>query len=207
MSKFYEPSVEAVVQHNRNIFEPDSDAVTEALEILRNNDLSTLHSYDAINDQENEDLQSEIRDDSNNKESFNNQPSEHLGSQNSSDEPTPGGSIKAYNQPSDISDDHLHESVRSLNAQQPDAYNIVLSWCRNKVKNMNSLKPVDIKPIYLLITGGAGTGKSHFFKTIYHTATKTSRHGITNPEKPTILLMAPTGVAAFNINGGTIVPL
>ena len=60
MSKFYEPSVEAVVQHNRNIFEPDSDAVTEALEILRNNDLNTLHSYDAINDQENEDLQSEI---------------------------------------------------------------------------------------------------------------------------------------------------
>ena len=69
MSKFLvlnEPSVEAVVQHNRNIFEPDSDAVTEAIEILRNNDLSTLHSYDAINDQENEDLQSEIRDDSNN---------------------------------------------------------------------------------------------------------------------------------------------
>ena len=94
-----------------------------------------------------------------------------------------------------------------MNAQQRDAYNIVLSWCRNKVKNMNSLKPVDIKPIYLLITGGAGTGKSRFFKTIYHTATKTSRHGITNPEKPTILLMAPTGVAAFNINGGTIVPL
>ena len=60
MSKFYEPGIEAVVQHNRNIFEPDSDAVTEALEILRNNDLSTLHSYDAINDQENEDLQSEI---------------------------------------------------------------------------------------------------------------------------------------------------
>lgn len=60
MSKFYEPGIEAVVQHNRNIFEPDSDAVTEAIEILRNNDLSTLHSYDAINDQENEDLQSEI---------------------------------------------------------------------------------------------------------------------------------------------------
>lgn len=60
MSKFYEPGIEAVVQHNRNIFEPDSDAVTEVIEILRNNDLSTLHSYDAINDQENEDLQSEI---------------------------------------------------------------------------------------------------------------------------------------------------
>ena len=110
--------------------------------MLRNNDLSTLHSYDAINDKENEDFQSEIRDDSNDKESLNN-PSENLGSHDSLDEQFPGGSITAYNQPIDISDDHLRESVRSLNAQQRDAYNIVLSWCRNKVKNMNNLKPVD----------------------------------------------------------------
>ena len=151
MSKFCEPDVQAVVEHNRNIFEPDSDAVTEVLEMIRNNDLSTLHLYDTINDQENEDLQSETQDNSNDKESFNNRPSEHLGSQNSPDDQSPGGSITAYNQPIDISDDHLRESVRSLNAQQPDAYNIVLSWCRNKVKNMNSLKPVDIKPIYLFI--------------------------------------------------------
>ena len=92
----------------------------------------------------------DLKDDSNDKDSFNNQPSEHLGSQNSSDEPTPGGSITAYNQPLDITDDHLRESVRSLNVQQRDTYNIVLSWCRNKVKNMDSLKPVDIK--YLDIT-------------------------------------------------------
>ena len=107
MSKFYEPHVQAVVEHNRNIFQPDSGAVTEALEMLRNNDLCTLRSYDAINDQENEDLQSEIRDDSNDKESFNNQPSEHLGSQNSPDDQSPGGSITAYNQTMDISDNHL----------------------------------------------------------------------------------------------------
>lgn len=56
----------------------------------------------------------------------------------------------------------------------------------------------------MFITGGAGAGKSHLIKTIYHTATKTFRHGITNPEKPTVLLMAPTGVAAININGTTI---
>ena len=39
-----------------------------------------MHSYDAINDQENEDLQSQIQDESS-KDSFNNQPPEHLGSQ------------------------------------------------------------------------------------------------------------------------------
>lgn len=65
--------------YNKKIFQPDSDAVTEALEMMKNNELRTMHSYDAINDQENEDLQSQIQDESS-KDSFNNQPPKHLGS-------------------------------------------------------------------------------------------------------------------------------
>lgn len=49
MSKFCEPEVQAVVEHNKNTFDPDSDAVTEALETLRNSDLTMMCSYDAIN--------------------------------------------------------------------------------------------------------------------------------------------------------------
>ena len=41
-------------------------------------------------------------------------------------------------------------------------------------------------------------------KTIYHTAVKTFRHPPINPELPTALLMAPTGVAAINIKGTMI---
>ena len=33
-SRFYEPNVQEVVELNRSVFEPDADAVTEALEIL-----------------------------------------------------------------------------------------------------------------------------------------------------------------------------
>ena len=51
-SKFYEPNVQEVVELNRSVFEPDADAVTEALENLRNNQGNIIHSFDPINDQE-----------------------------------------------------------------------------------------------------------------------------------------------------------
>ena len=203
MSKFCEPNVQALVEQNKNVFQPDSDAVIEAFETLRNNDINTLHSYDPINDQENEDLQSQQQENPNNEELFNNLPPEHLGNITGFENSTTGA-VATYIQPSEISDDDLRESVRSLNTEQRNAYDIVLTWCRNKVKNMNSLKPQNVPSIHLFLTGGGGSGKSHLIKTIYHTATKTFRHGPTNTEKPTVLLMAPTGVAAININGTTI---
>ena len=46
--------------------------------------------------------------------------------------------------------------------------------------------------------------QSHLIKTMYHTAVKTFRHPPFNPALPTVLLMAPTGVAAVNIDGTTI---
>ena len=72
------------------------------------------------------------------------------------------------------------------------------------MKNMNSLKPVQVEPLYLFLTGGGGAGKSHVIKTIYHTAVKTFRHPSVNPELPIVLLMTPTGVGAINIDGTTI---
>ena len=135
-------------------------------------------------------------------ESFNQQQPSDLDPSQSSNQAS--GIVTYHNQPSEISDDELRESVRSLNAEQRYAYDTVLSWCRKLIKNMNSLKPVDVKPIYLFLTGGGGAGKSHLIKTMYHTAFKTFRHPPFNPELPAVLLLAPTGVAAININGTTI---
>ena len=61
-SKFPEPDVQAIVQHNRAIFEPGADAVTEAFEVLKSNQGNIIHSYDSINDQENADLEGEMHD-------------------------------------------------------------------------------------------------------------------------------------------------
>ena len=63
-TKFYEPDIQAIVEHNRAIFEPEADAVSEALEVVKSNQSNIIHSYDSINDQENADLQGEVQDDS-----------------------------------------------------------------------------------------------------------------------------------------------
>ena len=204
-SKFYEAEVQAVVERNSANFEPDADAVTEALEFLRNNKGNIIDcSYDSMNDQENADFQCEEQDDSGPNEPFNEQLPTHLASSSECENDLKlGMTMYMYNQQAEISDDKLREDVRSLNKRQRYAYDTVLTWCRSKIKNMNSLKPEEVKPIYLF-TGGAGAGKSHLIKAIYHTVKKTFRHAPMNPELPTVLLMAPTGVAAINIDGTTI---
>ena len=204
-SKFYEPNVQEVVELNRSIFEPDADAVTEALENLRNNQGNIIHSFDPINDQENSDLQIETQntDDTLPEESFNEQSPSDLGSSSDSSQQV-SQAISTYTQPTEISDDMLRYNVRSLNEKQRSAYNIALLWCRNTMKNLNCLKPEKLEPINLFVTGGAGAGKSPLIKAIYQTAIETFRYGTINPERPTVALMAPTGVAAININGTTI---
>lgn len=43
-----------IVKQNRTTFEPDADAVSEALEALRESEGNNLaHSFDCLNDQEN----------------------------------------------------------------------------------------------------------------------------------------------------------
>lgn len=80
-SKFCEPEVQAVVEQNRAIFEPDADAVLEALQTLRNSEGNNVHFFDALNDQENENLKFNMQsNDENEEESFNKQAPSHLAS-------------------------------------------------------------------------------------------------------------------------------
>ena len=107
----------------------------------------------------------------------------------------------SYVQPTIFDSEELHSMIRLLNQQQRLAFDTVLTYCRNVVKcpsDANIIAP------QLFITGGAGSGKSHWIKTVYQMATQTFKQVSENPEKPSVLLLAPTGISAINISGTTI---
>ena len=55
-TKFQEPEVFSKVETNRRTFESNAEAIDTALQMVNENRVRDLHSYDPINDQENDDL-------------------------------------------------------------------------------------------------------------------------------------------------------
>jgi ATP-dependent DNA helicase PIF1 len=63
--------------------------------------------------------------------------------------------------------------------------------------------PSQVEPLRLIIMGTAGTGKSHLIKTVRNRLQEMAKVYSINTQSP-VLVLAPTGVAAFNIRGVTI---
>ena len=64
-----------------------------------------------------------------------------------------------------LSNDNINILISSLNKTQRKIFNVINTWARKKVEygNKNELP----EPLYMFITGGAGTEKSHLIKTIH----------------------------------------
>ncbi|XP_006822000.1 uncharacterized protein LOC102807333, partial [Saccoglossus kowalevskii] len=88
--------------------------------------------------------------------------------------------------------------LRKLNMKQSQIFYKIRQWCLDK---SNGLNP---DPFFVFVTGGAGTGKSHLIKSVYYEATRILARSLPNPDDISVLLTAPTGVAAFNIGGMTV---
>ena len=100
-------------------------------------------------------------------------------------------------------DYELNAMIRSLNHKQRTLFNIVHSWAKQYVKS-SVLSLQNLEPFHIFLTGNAGCGKSFLMKVLYQSLTKTLSYGNMSVDKPKVLLMAPTGVAAINIDGTTI---
>ena len=94
--------------------------------------------------------------------------------------------------------------IRSLNHRQRTLFNTVHSWAKQYVKSRSALSLQNLELLYIFLTGNAGCGKSSLMKVFYQSLTKTLSYGNVSVDKPKVLLMAPTGVAAVNNDGTTI---
>ena len=106
------------------------------------------------------------------------------------------GSIETVHLP--FTQDDITTMLRGLNKEQRQLFNHVHNWTKRKIQDNTA------KPLHIFLTGGAGTGKSQVIKCITHESRKLFTRIAESPDDITVLLVAFTGTAAFNINGQTI---
>ena len=188
--KLQEPGVIDIINRNKQVFEPYGNLVESALLNLRTNLASNQDSYA---NQENDEVE------------------ELLETVNAlAEDPTEDAvvlddtCVPSTTAPIIMSDNELNTKILSLNQKQREYFEVAYNWARRFVKHLSSLTKTKINPLHIFLTGGAGTGKSHLIKTIYHALTKVFSYRATTLDKPKVLLVAPTGVAAVNIDGTTI---
>ena len=93
-----------------------------------------------------------------------------------------------------MSDIDYRTLVQSLNPQQKDFFYHTLHWFKTKDE-----------PLYSFLSGGAGVGKTVLTKALYQALTRHFlSHAGVDQSVLTVLLCAPTGKAAYHIQGSTL---
>jgi hypothetical protein len=99
-----------------------------------------------------------------------------------------------------MSDREYEAKVNSLNAPQQEAFKLVVQYTRERIAHAHNPKHVSAPaPLHIFMTGGAGTGKSHLISVLREQVERAH-----TGSKHVCLVLAPTGVAAFNIQGATL---
>ena len=103
----------------------------------------------------------------------------------------------------EIPPDQYRQYMRGLNDQQRSVVMFHRDWCKKAVLALKEGKPVE--PYHVFLSGPGGVGKSHVIKLVHSDTLKLLKlSGTFEPDDVITLLTAPTGVAAFNIDGMTL---
>ena len=103
----------------------------------------------------------------------------------------------------EIPPEQYRQYIRDWNDQQKSIVMFHRDWCKKAVLALKANKPVE--PYHVFLSGPGGVGKSHVIKLIHSDTLKLLRlSGSFEPDDVVVLLTAPTGVAAFNINDMTL---
>ncbi|XP_070537517.1 uncharacterized protein [Ptychodera flava] len=93
-----------------------------------------------------------------------------------------------------MADNELYPLLQKLNKKQKQIFYHIVHWMKTRTE-----------PLHIFVTGGAGVGKSLVLKSLYQVLLKyLSNLPGENPDNIHLLLVAPTGKAAYNIKGTTI---
>jgi len=183
------PSVLETVDMNQLIFEPNAELVKAAFRTYRSD---LILNHDSHAQQENEDvieLVDNLLDNQNELDLHENLPKNDL-----PPAAAPAGSV---------SDEKLFLTIQSLNGKQKEIVDIVYDWAKKYVQKKGSDNSHSLHPLLIFLTAAGGCGKSYLVKCLYNVLQKLlSRKGVISKAK--IMLLAPTGVAAININGTTV---
>ena len=126
-------------------------------------------------------------------------------SKEDNDPQLPGEAKSAMHDMVDIMDGHssdqpsLEERVSMLNADQKRIYDRVMAHLVHNKRHEDRECSCDLKPLRLFVSGVGGTGKSFLIEAIKLLVGK-----IWAIKELTVIVAAPTGLAAFNVGGLTI---
>ena len=103
----------------------------------------------------------------------------------------------------EIAADEYRKLLRELNDKQRTIVMFHRNWCKKAVIAFKQGKPIE--PYRVFLSGPGGVGKSHVIRLIHSDTIKFLKlSGTFEPDDVIVLLTAPTGDAAFNINGMTL---
>ena len=100
-------------------------------------------------------------------------------------------------------DEDLLEMTRKLVPEQMQGLSKVIAYCKDVVRNFKNINH-EVRPLRLIITGGSGSGKSSVLRCASLHAEKILRKAGDKIGKPHVLISAPTGMAAKNVDGATL---
>ena len=101
-----------------------------------------------------------------------------------------------------MSDNDYEYAIQGLNKEQHDVFSSVQQYFSDlrKFHLGECSKP---ESLHLYVSGPGGTGKSHVINLLRELITRCSLQSLSG-DSPAVVVTAPTGVAAFNIDGVTI---
>ena len=205
--KNFKANLDLISRNKKAIF-PFSDHAEEFLDRLDTVDLSTDYrpghfgeTLDAQAEQENLDVADEIEG-----ESFS---IHHPGTfDNVAEFGDDGGSDKAeryrYKQIDVSNPAELEYLARQLIPEQRAAFDKVHLYCFKVAQRFNNGDTRRVDPVRLIIHGGSGAGKSNVIRAIAKHAEHLLRKAGHHPNKPRVVITAPTGMASSNVSGTTI---